>query len=135
MAAAAAVLAIGPLAAQPIQNVDPNQPNAWQNAPAPTTAPQPEPAQSQAAPPRDGASADYTPIEGQSADQSAPADQQAAPEHDQRTMADRATEQANTVPRHDVFNAAESVFGRGAQGLTLEAVGKELVTVEPATHN
>ena len=29
----------------------------------------------------------------------------------------RRPQQANTVPREDVFNAAEGVFGRGAQGL------------------
>ncbi len=33
------------------------------------------------------------------------------------SMATTATEQGSTVPREDVFNAAEGVFGRGAQGL------------------
>jgi hypothetical protein len=40
-----------------------------------------------------------------------------SPARDNRELADRTTEQANRVPRRDVFNAAEGVFGRGAQGL------------------
>lgn len=114
-AAAAWAIAALPAAAQ-IQTVDPNQPNAWQNAPAPTTAPRPEgqpapaPAADQSAP------SDYTPIDQQPQAEAPPA---AAPGQgvDQRDMANRTTQQGNTVPRHDVFNAAEGVFGRGAQGL------------------
>ena len=36
---------------------------------------------------------------------------------DNESLADQTTRQESTVPREDVFNAAEGVFGRGAQGL------------------
>jgi len=115
-AAAAFAIAALPAVAQ-IQNVDPNQPASWQNAPAPTTAPTAEaqppadhPANPDAAQPP--ANSDYTPIEPQAAQPPA-----VAPGQDNREIATRTTEQGNTVPRRDVFNAAEGVFGRGAQGL------------------
>ena len=115
-AAAAFAIAALPAVAQ-IQNVDPNQPASWQNAPAPTTAPPAEaqppadhPANPDAAQPP--ANSDYTPIEPQATQPPA-----VAPGQDNREIATRTTEQGNTVPRRDVFNAAEGVFGRGAQGL------------------
>ena len=88
-----------------IQTVDPNQPNAWQSAPAPTTPPTPAPEPT--APP---ANSEYTPIEPQTPPP-------VASTHDSEAVASRTTQQGNTVPRHDVFNAAEGLFGRGAQGL------------------
>ena len=114
-AAAAFAIAALPAAAQ-IQNVDPSQPASWQSGTPSTTAPSSE-AQS---PTSDNGQAatettpdyNYTPIEPQSAQP-----QSVAPTQDNQAIADRTTEQGNTVPRHDVFNAAEGVFGRGAQGL------------------
>jgi hypothetical protein len=104
LAAAAAFFVAAPAAAQ-IQTVDPNQPASWQSAPAPAAEPAPAPADTP----------DYTPVEEPQA---------AAPEANSTTAAPAAedlrtatTEQGNRVPRRDVFNAAEDVFGRGAQGL------------------
>ena len=109
-AVAAFAIAALPAAAQ-IQTVDPSQPSSWQSgaAPPPTTSPVPETEQSatEASP-----DYNYTPIERQSAQPEA-----VAPSQDNQAIADRTTEQGNNVPRRDVFNAAEGVFGRGAQGL------------------
>lgn len=115
-AAAAFGLAALPAAAQ-IQTVDPSQPASWQSAPPPTTAPASDaqsraPEAQQGAPEAQPSNSDYTPIEPQGAQP-----QSVTPAQDNREIADRTTEQGNTVPRHDVFNAAEGVFGRGAQGL------------------
>ena len=103
LAAAAAFFVAAPAAAQ-IQTVDPNQPDSWQSAPPPTTEPTPAPADT----------TENTPVEA--AQPAAPEANAttAAPAEDLRTAT---TEQGNTVPRRDVFNAAEDVFGRGAQGL------------------
>ena len=102
IAAAAALLTAAPALAQ-IQTVDPNQSAQdypeWQNEPSDypewqdeTPAPvQPE--------------ADWTPIETERTQVTPPRDAYAPP-------ADRAT-----VPREDVFTAAEGVFGRGTEGL------------------
>ena len=100
-AAAAFFVAAAPAAAQ-IQTVDPNQPDAWQSAPAPAAEPAPAPADTP----------EFTPVEQPPA--AAPEASPAPPANDLRTAT---TEQGNTVPRQDVFSAAEGVFGRGAQGL------------------
>ena len=113
-AAAAFAIAALPAAAQ-IQTVDPSQPSSWQNAPAPTTAPPPE--AQQTVPETQPSSSDYTPVEPQAIQPDATQPPAVAPTQDNREIADRTTEQGNTVPRRDVFNAAEGVFGRGAQGL------------------
>src|SRR3954452_10301255 len=110
-AAAAFAIAALPAAAQ-IQTVDPSQPSSWQNAPAPTTAPPPAPEARQAAPESQSSTSDYTPVEPQAVQPDA-----VTPAQDNHEIATRTTEQGNVVPRHDVFNAAEGVFGRGAQGL------------------
>jgi len=97
LAAAALLLSAAPAAAQ-IETVDPNQPDSWQAEPAPEAEAQ-EPA----------ASYDYTPVETQPAEgqnQELYTAPQAAP-----------AEQNATVPREDVFTAAEGLFGRGARGL------------------
>jgi hypothetical protein len=107
-AAAAFAIAAMPAAAQ-IQTVDPSQPASWQSAPAPTTAPEPE----QTSPEAQPSISNYTPIEPQTGRPP----ESATPTRDNRELADRTTEQASTIPRRDVFNAAEGVFGRGAQGL------------------
>jgi hypothetical protein len=115
IAAAASLAGAALPALAQIQMVDPNQPNAWQNAPAPTTPPRPE-SQAPAPAPDQGPNSDYTPVEQQPRADAPPA-AGPGPGVDHREMASRAAEQDNTVPRHDVFNAAEGVFGRGARGL------------------
>jgi hypothetical protein len=104
LAAAVAFFVAAPAAAQ-IRTVDPNQPASWQSAPPPAAEPAPAPADTP----------DYAPVEEpQAAAPEANSTTTAPPADDLRTVT---TEQGNTVPRHDVFNAAEDVFGRGAQGL------------------
>jgi hypothetical protein len=113
-ASAAFAIAAIPAAAQ-IQTVDPSQPATWQSAPPPTTAPSSEarsPDAQQAAPEAQPSNSNYTPIEPQAAQPEA-----VTPTQDNRQIATQTTQQGNTVPRRDVFNAAEGVFGRGAQGL------------------
>jgi hypothetical protein len=117
LAAAAAFATAVPALAQ-VQTVDPNQ--AYQEyRPAPERPPAyPEPAPYESDPvpadtdtnPSDPA---WTPIEPQApaADGSAtPRDAYAAP-------ANPYARSGTTVPREDVFSAAEGVFGRGARGL------------------
>jgi hypothetical protein len=107
LAAAAAFLVAATPALAQIQTVDPNQPDAWQTAPAPeseepasTEAPEWTPAEQPAVPPV------TAPV--------AEPDQSMAAQAETRTAT---TERASTVARDDVFTAAENVFGRGAQGL------------------
>ncbi|HYI65281.1 MAG TPA: DUF1134 domain-containing protein [Allosphingosinicella sp.] len=102
LAAAAILLSAAPAAAQ-IQNVDPNQAEAWQAAPEP--APEGE---AEAEAPL--ATEDYTPVEAQ------PAEEQSTDIYAAPPAAAPAPESA-TVPRDDVFSAAEGLFGRGARGL------------------
>ncbi len=103
-AAAALFVALGPVAAQEIREVDPSAPTSW-NEPARPPASTP-----QAAAPRADAQ-DWTPVENR-----APADS-ATPPAPNDINAVPVTGRAGTVPRHDVFNAAEGLFGRGARGL------------------
>lgn len=102
-AAAAFFVAAGPALAQ-IQTVDPNQADDWQAAPE---------AQ---APEADAPADEWTPVEEQPAE-AAPAQADTAPPADAIADATTATRQGSTVPRDDLLNAAEDVFGRGAQGL------------------
>ena len=114
LAAAAALLAIaGPGSAQEIREVDPSTPSSWNEPDSRAdSTPARNAAQDAAQPARDDAE-QWTPVEGQ------------APVDDTRdsTTAVRGinsipvTGRAGTVPRRDVFNAAEGVFGRGARGL------------------
>jgi hypothetical protein len=89
-----------------IQTVDPSRPDSWDQeaeAPADVAAPQ------EAAPEAEtsGSPREWTPIEGQAPAQSeiyaTPSVTNAAP--------------GTTLPREDVFSAAEGLFGRGAAGL------------------
>jgi hypothetical protein len=105
-AAAAFFVAAAPAAAQ-VQEVDPSRPDSWQAAPAPAPA-----AEEPAAPAAD--TPEYTPVDQPPAAAAAEASTAPPPGNDLRTAT---TEQGNRVPRQDVFNAAEGVFGRGAQGL------------------
>jgi len=106
LAAAVAFFVAVPAAAQ-IQTVDPSQPDSWQTTPAPTAEPAP------------AETPEYAPVDAPQAaapDAATPDSSATAPAtaSDLRTAT---TEQGNSVPRRDVFNAAEGVFGRGAQGL------------------
>ena len=105
IAAALALFGAGPALAQ-VQTVDPDQPDSWQ------------------APPVEGETADapadpYAPAQQEPIDVAPDAAYPASPpvEPSSDAVATATTQQANTVPRDDLINAAEGVFGRGAQGL------------------
>ena len=108
LAAAAALAGAAPAFAQ-IQNVDPSRPDSWeQEAEAPAS---PDAAAPDEAAPEAAASAtprDWTPIEGQGA---------AAPAEIYATPSVTSAAPGATLPREDVFTAAEGLFGRGARGL------------------
>ena len=91
---AAAGLAFGGAASAQITEVDPNTPGDYQQP-----APAPEP----------GFDAEYQPVE-QGVEAETPA---AAPP----AASSQLTPPADTLPREDIFSAAEGVFGKGAQGL------------------
>lgn len=95
---AAALLATAAPALAQVQTVDPNQPDSW-NAEPDASAPQ-----TSEAPPAE----EYAPIEPAAPD-AAPIEPYAAPP--------AAAPAETTVPREDVFSAAEGLFGRGARGL------------------
>ena len=107
-AAAAFALLAGPALAQ-IQTIDPNQADNYQTEAGPgfeepaAGAPAYEDAY------QDPSASEWTPTDENQevTDTQAPPAVQAAPIDGQRT----------TVPREDVFSAAEGVFGRGAEGL------------------
>jgi hypothetical protein len=101
LAAAAVLLAAAPVAAQ-VTTVDPNQPDSW-NA----EEPQPD---AQAPEPGIG-NEDYAPID------SPPAEAQGNEIYTAPPAAPAPAGQSATVPREDVFTAAEGLFGRGARGL------------------
>ena len=94
-AAASLALAAGPALAQ-IETIDPNQADSYEPAEAPAE---------QQAP------AEWAPIDEQPVETSPAETSEAAP------AATGSATPAATVPREDVFTAAEGVFGRGAEGL------------------
>ncbi|HEX8639583.1 MAG TPA: DUF1134 domain-containing protein [Allosphingosinicella sp.] len=110
LAAAAALLAGTPALAQ-VQTVDPSQSGDWGADTSPgATETAPDTWNEEAAP-----TSEWTPAEAQpEIEAAAPA--AAAGEAAPATAAARA-QAASTVPRDDVFSAAEGVFGRGAAGL------------------
>lgn len=95
-AAASFALAAGPALAQ-IETIDPNDAATYQ--PAPESVPEEQ------------APAEWAPVE--QSEQSLPA----VPDPGTTVEAAPAAPQGSTVPREDVFTAAESLFGRGAEGL------------------
>ncbi|MDQ8755892.1 DUF1134 domain-containing protein [Sphingosinicella sp. LHD-64] len=118
LAAAAAFVATMPALAQ-VETVDPNQ--AYQEyRPAPDAAPaypEPEPYQSDPLPAdNEAAPADsaWTPIEQQPP---VAAPDNSGSQRDVYAAPANPYESRATVPREDVFTAAEGVFGRGARGL------------------
>ena len=103
LAAAAILLSAVPAAAQ-VQTVDPNQPDSWEAPPI-----EGEDATSQeSTPPVDA----YAPAEPQPSEAEGSEIYAAPP-----PVAPAPAEQRTTVPREDVFTAAEGLFGRGARGL------------------
>ena len=103
--------AVGPAAAQEIREVDPSAPSSWNNdTPADTAA---APRDTYTSPSRDAE--DWTPVEGQASNEAGAAVATAGTPGDINSIP--VTGRAGTVPRRDVFNAAEGVFGRGARGL------------------
>ncbi|HEV7658675.1 MAG TPA: DUF1134 domain-containing protein [Allosphingosinicella sp.] len=109
-AAAAALFGAGPALAQ-IRNVDPSRPDSWQQeaeaeAPAQADGATPDEAAPEAA--TSGEPRDWTPIGTQGA---------AAPGEIYATPSVTAAAPGTTLPREDVFTAAEGLFGRGARGL------------------
>lgn len=97
-AAAVAALAVAPVAAQQAE-----QPGTWDNRPV---AEQQSEAQAQEAPPP--AENEWFPPEG-----AAPA----AEAQPQAETPEAAAPAEASIPRSDIFTAAEGVFGRGAEGL------------------
>ncbi|HEY0116521.1 MAG TPA: EipA family protein [Allosphingosinicella sp.] len=111
LAAFAALAFAAPgLASAQIQNVDPDTGAAWQpgDAPVDQDLPAPEPEIEQGSPGQ--GQSDWAPID-QSAEAPLTADQ--VPPAQTTAMAPP----TQTVPRDDVFAAAENVFGDGAEGL------------------
>lgn len=116
-AAAAMLFAAAAPALAQVQTVDPSQPDAWRNPTPPATSPAPTPAPAQAAQ-APAPSDSYTPI-GEAPAEAAPAD---VPGTETYTPPPPVANGAQTpaeaaVPRDDIFNAAEGLFGRGARGL------------------
>ena len=106
-AAAALFAAVGPATAQEIREVDPSAPSSWN---------EPDTQADAAAPAADAPATEapaWTPAEGQAPANAATAATPGATGINSIPVTGR----ANTVPRRDVFNAAEGVFGRGARGL------------------
>ncbi|MGZ8283472.1 MAG: DUF1134 domain-containing protein [Allosphingosinicella sp.] len=106
LAAAAAFIFAAPAMAQ-VQTIDPNQAGQYQAEPGFETAPGIEPEYQSEEP---APTSEWTPIE-QPTDEVAPAD--AVPVETVATPVG----DGGTVPREDVFTAAEGLFGRGAEGL------------------
>ena len=108
VAAAALFVGAGPALAQ-IQQIDPNQADAWQSTPETTEASSETPA------PTD----EWTPVEEQQPLDVAPeaGGTETGTAQSSQELATATTEQSETVPREDLIDAAEGVFGRGAQGL------------------
>ena len=111
-AAAALFAAVGPAAAQEVREVDPSAPSSW-NEPAtpPDSNPPATDSAGQATSGNPGAAQDWTPVE-----QQPPAEGNSANVATDINSVP-VTGRAGTVPRRDVFNAAEGLFGRGARGL------------------
>jgi hypothetical protein len=103
--------AMGPASAQ-IREVDPSAPSSWNNPPS--SAEQAAPATDDAATETSGAAREWTPVQGQPP--AGPGDVPAAGRSDIYATPVTGSAQGG-LPRRDVFNAAEGVFGRGARGL------------------
>ena len=111
--AAAAAASMATAAAAQVGTIDPNV--AAQSAQAQSPA-QPSPSWDSEYQPVDSGTQD--PATGPTTDPAAPAGNPPAEVAAAPTASDRASASAgSTVPRRDVFSAAEGVFGKGAEGL------------------
>ena len=111
LAAAAALFTIaGPGSAQEIREVDPSAPSSWNE---PDARPDTAPATADNAAPATDEPQQWTPVQGQP-----PAGGNAGNPGAARDInAVPVTGHAGTVPRNDLINAAEGLFGRGARGV------------------
>jgi hypothetical protein len=118
LAAFAALALATPAAAfAQIQSVDPNTGAAWQPGDAP--------AEDQTLPPEPQPSDPWTPVDRPAAEPpvarptvaGSPSVNSATPPGMGDPQRAATTEAAATVPREDIFTAAENVFGKGAEGL------------------
>jgi hypothetical protein len=105
LAAAAALALAGAAAPAQVSTIDPNT----------AVGPQPAPPEAAAEPGWEADQAEYQPVDA-GPQQAAP--ERAAPAEAAPAASHRAGEAADsTIPRDDVFSAAEGVFGKGAEGL------------------
>lgn len=109
-AAAALVTGAAPAIAQ-IQNVDPSRPDSWEQEAENPATPDDAVPQEGAEAATSGTPREWTPIEGQTPNQGA------APGEIYATPPVTSAAPGATLPREDVFTAAEGLFGRGARGL------------------
>ena len=107
LAAAAALIGAAPALAQ-VQSVDPNEAATWESVPAVATDEAAPDSWNAEAP----ASSEWTPAEPE-----AQIEQSVAPAATEAAPAAQRSTAGQTVPREDVFSAAEGLFGRGAAGL------------------
>ena len=108
LAAAAALFTIaGPGSAQEIREVDPSAPTSWNE---PDARAETAPAATDDAAQATGDSQQWAPVQDP-----APAEDNATAARDINSVP--VTGHAGTVPRNDLINAAEGLFGRGARGL------------------
>ena len=116
VAAAAALFTAGPALAQ-IQTIDPDQAGGYETNPETVPETYPEYTNPEYIPQDSGTGSEWAPVDTQPVE-GAPVDTygQPAPEATAPAAATPAT-QDSTVPREDVFSAAEGLFGRGAAGL------------------
>ena len=107
--AAAAALALAAVAAPAqVSTIDPNS----------AVDPQPAPATTTAEPGWERGDSEYQPVDAGSQDSTGPAAEPAAEAAAAPGASERASAAAGaTIPRKDVFSAAEGVFGKGAEGL------------------
>jgi len=111
VAAAAALFTASPALAQ-IQTIDPDQAGGYETNPE--TAPETAPDYTTQDP---GTSSEWAPVDTQPVE-GAPVDSYGQPVPEAVAPATTApATQDSTVPREDVFSAAEGLFGRGAEGL------------------
>ena len=114
LAAAAFLLAAAPALSQ-VQEVDPNQAFAAENEGATPQAGPTAPQAPAATPEETAPGFEWTPVD-QAQSGTAPADASAQGTQSAQSATTSAAP-GTTVPRDDVFSAAEGVFGRGAEGL------------------
>jgi hypothetical protein len=116
VAAAAALFTAGPALAQ-IQTIDPDQAGGYETTPETVPETNSEYTNPEYAPQDPGTGSEWAPVDTQPVE-AAPVDSYGQPAAESAAPAATApATQDSTVPREDVFSAAEGLFGRGAAGL------------------